>query len=57
MASHYLPKKDGSKMEVTVREEDGEMYVYGPSGKKLGKTKAFPDLQDADGRPSSAGWA
>ena len=50
MASYYLPKGEGrGKMEVTIKEEGGESYVYGPSGKKLGKTKSFPKLQDADG--------
>ena len=44
---YRLPKPDGTYLEgVTVR--DG--YVYGPSGKKLGKTKMFPDLQTADGK-------
>ena len=47
MATHRLPKPDGTYMEgVTVK--DG--IVYGPSGKRLGKTKMFPDLETVDGQ-------
>ena len=46
MATYRLPKPDGSYMEgVTVKDD----IVYGPSGKRLGKTKMFPDLETADG--------
>ena len=45
-STYRLPKPDGSYMEgVTVK--DG--FVYGPSGKKLGKVSMFPDLQDGNG--------
>jgi hypothetical protein len=47
MASYQLPKPDGSMM-TGVTLKDG--ILYGPSGKRLGPTSMFPDLQNADGK-------
>ena len=54
MASYYLPKEDGTKIEVTIKEEGGKSYVWGVdtatrNGKKIGRVQDFADLEDVDG--------